>query len=96
MYLKIHKLKDRNVVALCDKELIGKRFEQGKLQLDIIERFYKGDELPKNEIVKILKNCSNLNVVGKRSIKLALELGVISKDHIIKIKGVPHGQSTIL
>ncbi len=40
MYLKIHK-SYRNVVALCDAELIGKKFEEGNMQLYLRENFYK-------------------------------------------------------
>ena len=38
MFLKIHKAY-RNVVALCDREIIGKKFEEGIYQLDIKEKF---------------------------------------------------------
>ena len=41
MYVKIHKKQGSTVVAIADKELIGKRFEEGKLQLEISEYFYK-------------------------------------------------------
>ncbi len=94
MYLKIHRTGDQEVVTLCDKELIGKTFGEKNLQLNISERFYKGKELPEDEIIKILKCASNINIIGKKSIKLALKIGIISKQNIIKIKGVPHAQCT--
>ena len=34
----------KNIVAVCDSELLGKKFESGKFQLDIKESFYKGEE----------------------------------------------------
>ena len=30
----------RDVVAICDKELIGKKFEEGNFQLDVKENFF--------------------------------------------------------
>lgn len=96
MYLKIHHSGDRTVVALCDKNLIGKRIEDKKLRLDITERFYKGEERIESDIIEILKDATNLNIVGKKSIELALKSGVITKENIIKIKGIPHAQSTAL
>jgi len=92
MLIKIHKMKDREVISLCDEELIGKKFEEKDLQLEISERFYKGEKLPEEEIVKILKNVDNINIVGKKSVDLALKNKLISKKQIIKIKGIPHAQ----
>lgn len=82
----------QEVVALCDKKLIGKTLEEKNLQLKVSERFYKGEELSEDKIIDILKSKSNINIVGEESIKLALKIGVISKENIIKIKGVPHVQ----
>jgi len=92
MYVKVHKLKYENIVALCDKELIGKLLEEKNLQLNITERFYKGEELPEDEIILLLKNSTNINIVGEKSINLALKSGIIDKENIIKIQGVPHAQ----
>lgn len=92
MYLKVHRYNDGVVVSLCDKDLINKKFETRDLQLNITERFYKGDELSKERIIEILKEARNINIVGKNSIKLALEAGIILKENIIKIKNVPHAQ----
>ena len=87
--LKLHKNENSEVVSLCDSNLIGKTFEEGKLHIEISERFYKGEELSKEKILLILKNCSNANIVGKESIKLALDSSIIEKESIIKIKKIP-------
>lgn len=87
--LKVHKSGNSEVVSLCDSNLIGKTFEEGKLHIEISERFYKGEELPKEKILLILKNCSNANIVGKESIKLALDNNIIEKESIVKIKKIP-------
>ncbi|MCD4759648.1 DUF424 family protein [archaeon] len=92
MYVKIHQSKDRHVVAICDEDLIGKTFSQGKLILEITERFYKGDKLSDEETYELMKNAINLNIVGKKAIKLALKHRLITKENIIKIKSIPHAQ----
>jgi len=86
------KFHDSGVVSLCDGELIGKQFEEGKLFLDVSARFYKGENKSKKEVVKILADAKSLNLVGKTVIGIALDEGYISKDDIIMIKGVPHAQ----
>lgn len=83
----------RDVVAICDKELLGKRFEEGKFQLNIKENFYKGKETDTESVVEIMKKMSaedaTFNIVGEKSTNAALKAGIISKEEVRKIKGVP-------
>ncbi len=83
----------RDVVAICDKELIGKKFEEGIFQLDVKESFFKGRETSKEEVSEIMRDMkledSTFNIVGEKSIKIALETGIITKQGIGKIDGIP-------
>lgn len=90
IYLKKNTNEESEIIALCDSELIGKKFSENGLSLDIIERFYKGEMLEEDEIVKILKNAKNINIVGKEAITLALKSGIIEEENIIKVKNIPH------
>ena len=40
----------RDIVVICDSDLIGKEFEEGKFQIDIKENFFKGEEKTEQEI----------------------------------------------
>ena len=86
--VKIHKTY-RDVVAICDSNLIGKKFEQGKFQLDIKGSFYKGEECDTEKVKEIIKKMSaedaTFNIVGDKSVTCALETGIISKNEINKI-----------
>lgn len=88
-YVKYHK---ENVIAICDEELIGKHFEEGRLVLDVSESFYKGELKNKDEIRLILKNDKNFNLVGKEIIKIAVKEKVVDKNAILVIGGVLHAQ----
>jgi len=92
MYVKIHK-SYRNVVAICDAELIGKTFEEGKRQLEVRESFYKDKKVTKEELIKIMykqiKEDSTFNIVGKKSIETAVETGIITKESIGKVQDIP-------
>lgn len=79
-----------NVVAVCDSDLIGKKLDDGKVCLEITERFYKGDKKSDKEVEDILKEADNVNIVGEKSVKVAIKAGVVSKDEVIEINGVPH------
>ena len=92
MQVKIQK-SYRDIVAICDSGLLGKRFEQGKFQLDIKESFYRGEEKTKTEVLDIIKNMSaedaTFNIVGKESTDTALKAGIISQKGIKEISGIP-------
>ena len=83
----------RYVVAVCDKELLGKVFESGKFQLDVKESFYKGKEVSEEELLEIIRKMSRedatFNIVGKKSINMALKAEIITQEGIKRIKGVP-------
>jgi len=83
----------RDVVAICDSDLIGKTFEQGNAQLEVKESFFKGKEVSKEELIKILNDLSQedatFNIVGEESVSIALEEGVISEESIKRIQDVP-------
>jgi len=98
MYLKIHK-SYRNVVSLCDKELIGKIFEEGKLQLDIRENFYLGEEVSEEKAVEQLKKQvlegAIFNIIGDKSIKTAEKAHIITSNYIGKIQNIPYALTFI-
>jgi hypothetical protein len=87
----------RNIVTICDKELIGKRFEEGKKQLHVKESFYKGEkgkilneEETKNIIQYWLKEDATFNIVGEKAVKLALNEKIIDEEGIGKIENIPY------
>ena len=102
MLVKIHERKIfsggreqiRRIIAICDKELLGKVFTEGErvLDLKIYKSFYDGDKLAEEEIIEIIKSAVNANIVGKKSINLASKAIKIEKKNIKKIAGIPHLQ----
>jgi len=92
MHVKIHR-SYRKVVAVCDNDLIGKKFEEGKKQLDVRESFYSGDEFDVERVKEIMKgeaaDDSTFNIVGEESVKIALESGIIVEGNVGRVDGVP-------
>lgn len=92
MFVKIIKAY-RDTVAICDSDLLGKKFEEEKFQLDIKESFFGGDEISGEKLIEIMKKMSEedatFNIVGEKSIKIALKAGIISQAGIKKIQGIP-------
>ena len=83
----------RDVVAVCDANLLGKKFEEGKFQLDVKESFFNGEKTSEEEVVSIMKQMSvedsTFNIIGEKSVNAAVKAGIISKHGIKKIQGIP-------
>jgi len=90
--VKIHR-SSRIVVAFCDSDLIGKKFEGDIRQLDCRENFYKDKEVDEDEAIKIMQDQrredATFNIVGEKSIKAAVKAGIIKESDTDKIKGIP-------
>ncbi len=90
MIVKIHKKDERTIVAVCDDNLLGKKFEENGKQLDLSVDFYKGDQMSSVETGDLLRNADGVNLVGEESVKLGLEEGIIEEEQIVLIAGIPH------
>lgn len=92
MYIKIHKAY-RCVVAVCDSEIIGQKFEEGLRILDLRENFYKGELKTESEIIEMMqdlaKEDATFNIAGKRAVESALKAGIISEEGIKQVSGIP-------
>jgi len=96
MILKIHKTKNGIIVALCDENIVGKKFTERNLILDLTADFYKGEKVDKKEALKICRNAYIINAVGKEAVKLLLDNEFAAKENIIKIAGTPSVQCLVL
>jgi hypothetical protein len=96
--IKIHNAY-RTVIALCDSELIGKKFTDGNLQLDLKESFYNGEDIDETKVIKLLKDANaddaTFNLAGKRAVDAGIKAGIVDKSGIIKIQGIPHALSLL-
>jgi len=90
IYVKRNVSQNSEVVAFCDKNLIGKTFKEKNLKLEITERFYKGELMEDEDAARIMKNSRNVNIVGKHSIEIAIKANIIKKGNVIIIKNIPH------
>ncbi len=78
----------REVLAACDEDLIGKKFEENDLVLDVKESFYRGDRVSGKELSEMLTDYGNINLVGEQTIKIAKGIKLVDK--VGRIKGVPY------
>jgi len=80
------------MVAVCDRDILGKTFSEGELRIQALESFYKGDLVPEDVATEALKKATIANLLGKKAVSCALKNGIIAKENVITIGGVPHAQ----
>jgi hypothetical protein len=90
--IKIYKKGNDLLLGACDEKLLGKKFEDGKFQIEVKRDFYDGERITSKALRKILEDATIANLVGKETIECAIQAGVVDPDCIIKIKGIPHAQ----
>jgi len=96
MYMKVMENETGNIVAVCDKELIGKVLSEGDVALDLktYASFYKGDLVDEKKASSALAHGDtvSMNLVGERAVGIAKKLGIVPKGAVMLISGVPHVQ----
>ena len=92
MYLKIYRSGTDLIVAVCDKDLLGKKLKQGNITVEISEGFYKGDLASDVEVVEALANATTANLFGEKAVACAIKCGGVDPECVMMISGVPHAQ----
>ncbi len=94
MLVKIHNAY-RQTVAICDSDLIGKKFssQDGMSKLDLTGGFFQGEETPEERVLEIIQDAmredATFNLVGKKVCDTAKKAGLIKNSGIKTIEGVP-------
>ncbi len=81
-----------SLAVITDKDIMGKSFLDGKIQLDFSKKFYQGEEKTEEEVKKIILESQHLHLSGKNSIALGIELNLVDKERILWVKGIPHAE----
>ncbi len=77
------------LVNICDEELIGRTVTEGKLKMHISKEFYFGELVDASEALDLIRKCSIVNLVGHRSVSLAVENHIGARQAIREIEKVP-------
>lgn len=91
-FAKVYQVEKELIVAACDCEVHGKSFGAGKVVVEVNEEFYGTELYDKDAIIGLLKEATILNLVGERIVNLAIEIGLVEKENIIKLGDTLHAQ----
>ena len=87
--VKVSDYQKNMMLNICDVELLGKKIIQDELNMHISESYYGEKLVDKEEAKNLLKNSSIINMVGKETISLSIELGIGSESGIKTISDIP-------
>ena len=92
VYLRVFKDAKYTLVAVCDSELLGETFREGKLKLEVKVDFYKGASVSISEALQAIAAADIANLVGEGIVEAAVQKGFVNPSAIVHIGGVPHVQ----
>lgn len=93
MFFKVHRSRDTgDVVAVCDRELLNTTVRHEKITIIISDSFYGNTPATDDEVRDALKHAGSINLIGERSVNLAIGMGLITKSGCMMIGKVPHAQ----
>ena len=87
--VKVSNYQKNTMLNICDVELLGKQISQDELNMKISESYYGEKLVDKEEAKSLLQNSSIINMVGKNTVSLSIELGIGSESGIKTISDIP-------
>ena len=80
------------LLVITDEDIVGRKFEEGKRQLDMTAKFYLGEKKTKEEVKKLIPKARHLHLTGKHIIAVAIEFDLVHVQKILWVNKVPHAQ----
>jgi len=82
------------LVTVCDADVVGETFENGSVSLTVEADFYAEDArvATPEDVADSLGRALTANIVGTRSVEIAIEHGFIEERNVLDLDGTRHAQ----
>ncbi|HSF28235.1 MAG TPA: DUF424 domain-containing protein [Nitrosopumilaceae archaeon] len=77
------------MLNICDADLVGRIIKKEDFSLNISKSYFADRFVEKTEAEELLKKYAIINLVGKETISLSINLGIGSLKGVKEIDGVP-------
>ena len=84
------------LLALCDKDILGKTFDGDDITITVSKDFYGESDCTKVQALKLAKKSTIINAVGNKAVKLLIGAKIVDESSVIQIGGVAHAQVVVL
>lgn|SRR5574338_290521 len=77
------------MLNMCDEDLLGRVIKNGKIQINISKSYYGQRLVEHDEAEMLMKNSTILNLVGKQTIDMSVDLKIGTRQGVKTIDDVP-------
>ena len=84
--MKIHKNQEGEILGICDSELLGKKFSEGELILNVNIEFFGGKNSSLKAIIVELAKCRTANIIGNKIIEELLGKNILKESNVKTVK----------
>ncbi len=92
VYMKVYEVSGERIIAICDEEVLGKKFSEDDITLYVDPTFYGGQLVPLSIALAEARQATMLNLVGEKIVEAAIRAGLVHPAAVIRVQGVPHAQ----
>ena len=90
LVVKKHIKDGQLALVICDKELLGKKFENDGVVLNLSAQYFQGEDMKINEIIGLLPKAATIQAVGKEAIQLLIAQKIVEPVEVKTIQKVQH------
>ncbi|MBM2852139.1 MAG: hypothetical protein HW420_686 [Candidatus Nitrosotenuis sp.] len=77
------------MLNICDEELLGRVLKKDDFQMNISKSYFGQRIIGRSEAEDLMKKCSILNMAGKETIEMSINLKIGARQGVKEIDGVP-------
>jgi len=77
------------MLNICDEELLGRVIKKDDFQMNISKSYFGQRIIERSEAEDLMKKCSILNMAGKETIEMSINLKIGTRQGVKEIDGVP-------
>lgn len=77
------------MLNICDEELVGRTLKKDDFVMNISKSYYGQRVIGRSEAEDLMKSCSILNMAGKQTIEMSINLKIGTRQGVKEIDGVP-------
>ena len=96
IYIKVYKAFGERILAACDAEILGKKFSEGDLQIEVKRSFYSGKLTNLETLKEELEKATIANLTGNNVVDFAIKNKFVDEKNVLKISNIKHAQIAVI
>ncbi|MFC2142913.1 DUF424 domain-containing protein [Candidatus Aenigmatarchaeota archaeon] len=93
---KIMQRSDETLLAICDKDLLGKTIKDQNIEIELSKDFYGNEDCDEKKALELASRATIINATGNNIVSLLIDNNIVNGDCVMKINDVPHAQVIVV